>query len=41
MREPVRLLIHTEHGADEGLWGTRTTAGGIFELDTFAISPVD
>jgi hypothetical protein len=35
------LLIHAEDGSGEGLWGTRTAAPGIFELDNFPISAVE
>jgi hypothetical protein len=41
MSESVRLLIHAEDGSGEGLWGRRTAAPGIFELDNFPISAVN
>jgi len=41
MSESVRLLIHGEDGSGEGLWGRRTAAPGIFELDNFPIRAVD
>jgi hypothetical protein len=41
MTEPVRLLIHTQDGHGEGLWGKRTAVPGVFELDNFPTSDVD
>jgi hypothetical protein len=41
MTEPVRLLIQASDGSGEGLWGMRTEAPGIFQVDNFPISDVE